>query len=103
MFREVDCLCMPSLSENFGNAAAEASVAGVPVVVSRAAGVSDWLGELAFVVSGSDERELADALAQALTGHSKRHAVERMGLAAEIFDWRQVAAAQERAYLEMLG
>ena len=42
-FAEADCFALPSQTENFGNAAAEAAAVGLPVVVSDACGVAEFL------------------------------------------------------------
>lgn len=43
LFAEADCFALPSLHENFGNAAAEAAASGLPVVVSDRCGVAEFL------------------------------------------------------------
>src|SRR5262249_62340857 len=58
-------LCMPPRQEGFGNVALEAGAAGIPVVTSRRAGVSELLdGALDGLVV--DDPEDLDALRAAL-------------------------------------
>ncbi len=42
---DADCFCLPSQTESFGLAAAEAAAVGLPVVLSDRCGVAEWLDE----------------------------------------------------------
>lgn len=66
-YREIDLLCLPSISENQGVAAQEALLRGVPVVASKVGGLSDSIrpgldGELC---APADAGSLYDALRRA--------------------------------------
>jgi glycosyltransferase involved in cell wall biosynthesis len=64
-----DVFAMPTLSDPFAIAAVEAMAAGVPVVVTSAAGCADVIEPLgARVVPPADSAALRDALADALDG-----------------------------------
>lgn len=63
----IDVFALPSLTENFGNAAAEAAAAGLPVVMSDQCGAANLLKTLgAATVVPLDVRNLRDALAVAI-------------------------------------
>lgn len=65
---ELDVFVLPSVTENFGNAAVEAAAFGVPVVVSDRVGGAAWLwSQHAAVVSPLAPAPLADAIRQAGT------------------------------------
>jgi glycosyltransferase involved in cell wall biosynthesis len=61
---QVDVVAMPSQSESFGNAAIEAVVQGIPVIVSDACGVAPLIhdADAGLVVPANDEAALADAI-----------------------------------------
>jgi glycosyltransferase involved in cell wall biosynthesis len=63
----VDVLAVPSLVDTFGISPVEAMAAGIPVVVTSAAGCADLIGPLgAKVVPPRDAAALRDALADIL-------------------------------------
>lgn len=66
LFRSIDVLALPSWSESFSFAVAEALAAGLPVVVSQEVGLADAVRDhrCGSVVAAGDVRGLADALAR---------------------------------------
>ena len=69
LLRTADVFAMPTLADPFGISAVEAVAAGVPVVVTSAAGCSDLLRDYgARVVPPKDPEALHDALADLLDG-----------------------------------
>ncbi len=65
----LDAFALPSLTENFGNAAAEAAAAGLPVVISDQCGAADLLAGLgAATVVPLDVSAMSAALAVAVAG-----------------------------------
>jgi glycosyltransferase involved in cell wall biosynthesis len=69
LLHTADVFAMPTLADPFGISAVEAAAAGVPVVVTTAAGCSDLLREYgARVVPPQDPEGLHDALADLLDG-----------------------------------
>lgn len=70
LIRQSRCFVLPSMTENFGNAAAEALALGVPVVVTNQCGVADLvttnqLGRICEVGAEPFERAVADLLSEA--------------------------------------
>jgi glycosyltransferase involved in cell wall biosynthesis len=104
-FADADVFCLPSATENFGIAAAEAAVAGVPVVVSDRCGVAEWLEpEAARVVPFGRVDALVVALQDALhderMGTAARAAAPRLAMALQ---WGALARRQADIYREALG
>ena len=73
LYKRATAFVLPSLHENFGLAAAEAMLAGLPVVVSDQVGLAASVEEFqaGFVVPARDCESLANALEQILTGNQK--------------------------------
>lgn len=71
---ESHIFALPSNHEGFGVACLEAMAAGLPVVVSRSAGIADVLehGRNAWLVDPSDVGELTDALSALLESSERR-------------------------------
>ena len=93
-FSDADCFALPSQTENFGNAAAEAAAIGLPVVVSDACGVAEVLDPSAHRVIGVGD---VDALAAAI-GDSPGRAEARRASAAPalraLLDWSSIVEVQ---------
>ncbi len=97
---------MPSLSEPFGIGALEAVHCGVPVVLSKACGVSELVRHVTQVATG-DSTALAEAVAQLLThpGEAKKQAALAQQDARD-WSWRKAAEevlATYRSVLEPLA
>jgi glycosyltransferase involved in cell wall biosynthesis len=69
-YRDADIFALPSQNENFGNTAAEAVVAGTPVVVTDRCGIAPFLKDTAGVVVRHEEEELRQALRRLLCDKS---------------------------------
>lgn len=96
---DADVFCLPSEHENFGNAAAEAAAAGLPVVISDRCGVAEWLEHPACqTVPVGDVAALAEAIRLALTPEMATAARERAQGLSERLSWKSVAAAQLEIY-----
>ena len=83
-YREARLAVVPSIwPEPLPRAALEAQSAGVPVVASRAGGITDVLtdGESGVLVRPGDPAELADAVARVWQDHALRLRLGRGGLA----------------------
>ena len=71
-YLDSDVFVLPSQNENFGNAAAEAVVAGTPVIVTKQCGIAPLLADKAGLVVRHDVENLADALARVLNNEELR-------------------------------
>jgi glycosyltransferase involved in cell wall biosynthesis len=59
----IDVFVLPSVTENFGNAAVEAAAVGLPLVLSDRVGAATWLASIgAAVVTPLDPEALANAI-----------------------------------------
>jgi glycosyltransferase involved in cell wall biosynthesis len=65
-YRDADVFVLPSQNENFGNTAAEAIAAGIPVVVTEQCGIAPLVKDVAGLVVAHDETSVADALQRLL-------------------------------------
>ncbi|MGH9013423.1 MAG: glycosyltransferase [Acidimicrobiia bacterium] len=98
-----DVFCLPSVSENFGTAAAEAAVVGVPVVVSDQCGVGEWLDPSATrTVPHADVEALRTAVGEMISDPGVPAAARGAASAVrERLDWRSLAAQQADIYREL--
>ena len=71
-YRDSDVFVLPSQNENFGNSAAEAVVAGTPVIVTERCGVAPLVAGRAGLVVAHDATALSGALARLLREPSLR-------------------------------
>ena len=71
-YRDADVFVLPSLNENFGNTAAEAAAAGIPVVVTQGCGIAPLLADVAGLVVAHDSGAISQALAWVL-GDAELH------------------------------
>ena len=104
-FADANCFALPSQTENFGNAAAEAAAAGLPVVVSNACGVAEVLDPSAHRVIGVGD---IDALTAAIIDLTRNHRAKRSAALAaprlrKLLDWSSLAEVQLRIYREVLS
>ena len=99
-FAEADCFCLPSATENFGMAAAEAAAAGVPAVVSDRCGVAEWLEpEATRVVPYGSVNLLARALADVVGDpRVSRCAQEEADGVRRTLEWGALSRLQSAIY-----
>lgn len=102
--RDADIFVLPSLSENFGIAAAEAVVCGTPVVVTERCGIAALVRDRAGLVVAHDVAALADGMLRLLTDASlyQRFKAQAPALAREL-SWEEPAAQMESMYRELLA
>ena len=81
-YRAADVFALPTTREGLPNVLLEAMASGIPAVISRLPGVTDWIvddGVNGCLVSVTDEAEIAGALQRLLTSPATR---QRLGDAA---------------------
>jgi glycosyltransferase involved in cell wall biosynthesis len=71
-YRDADVFVLPSQNENFGNTAAEAVAAGIPVVVTEQCGIAPVLKDRAGLVVRHDAAEIAAAITRVLSESGTR-------------------------------
>jgi glycosyltransferase involved in cell wall biosynthesis len=101
-----DVLAVPSRREGFGLVAAEALIAGIPVVASAVGGLPEVLeeGAAGLLVPPEDPTALARAIESVLSdGESTRARVARGLKSAGRFEPMVMAAAYEALYAELVG
>lgn len=102
---DADCFALPSATESFGIAAAEAACVGLPVVVSDRCGGKEWFGPRSTrSFPYGDNQALADALVELSTdpaaASDARADAER--IRGELA-WSHIAERQAAIYREVLG
>lgn len=100
-----DCLCLPSTTESFGLAAAEAVAVGRPVVVSDRCGGLEWLRDAAVAsFQYGDIEGLTSALRTMLTDAGWRRRAEASApRLRDRLGWPHVAELQLTIYKEALA
>jgi glycosyltransferase involved in cell wall biosynthesis len=101
---DADVFVLPSESENFGNAAAEAMACGTPVIVTDRCGVAEYVGETAGIVVPLDAEALSRALDSVLHDSVLR---ERLATGATTvargLSWDEPLDKTESMYREIVG
>jgi glycosyltransferase involved in cell wall biosynthesis len=78
LFAKADVFVLPSFSENFGIAAAEAMLAGLPCVLAEGVGIAKEVSEAgAGLITAADPTSVAKALGRLLEDANFRHDVGR--------------------------
>jgi glycosyltransferase involved in cell wall biosynthesis len=93
---------LPSLFESFGNAAAEAVAAGLPVLLTDTCGIAQQIDGRAGMAVPVDQNAVAAALHALLTDPSQRAAItsQRNNVLAEL-SWKEPLDQMERLYLHV--
>jgi glycosyltransferase involved in cell wall biosynthesis len=83
----VDVIVMPSLAEAYGLLAAEAMVAGVPIIGTDCIGLREVLRDTpAMIVPAADSKALAEAIIAEIESPNKKKMEQFRGKAAQRFN-----------------
>lgn len=104
LYRAAGLLLFPSVSEGFGLAVLEAMASGIPVVTSRIAPFTEYLGEddVAWC-DPYDIASIAQAIGQALDPQRRPAFIARGAAVAARHDWRRTARCHLETYATMRG
>jgi L-malate glycosyltransferase len=107
IIRQSDIFVMPSLSESFGVAAAEAASYGLPVVASDVGGVPEIVrdGDTGLLIPPGDEAALAEAILRLAQDGQLRQSMGNAGrrLVAEKYDFEKCLDKMEAVYQKVLA
>jgi glycosyltransferase involved in cell wall biosynthesis len=99
LYRAADALVFPSVKEGFGLVVLEAMASGVPVVTSRIAPFTEYLGDGdAAWCDPRDAASIAAAMAAALEPRARPALMTRGFAVAARHDWTKAAHAHLSAY-----
>lgn len=104
-FADADCFCLPSATESFGIAAAEAAALGLPVVLSDRCGGREWLNpESTRIFEFGNTPALVEVLRETLADEPTTDAARAAAPAIrDRLKWSSVAAMQIDLYNEALA
>jgi glycosyltransferase involved in cell wall biosynthesis len=100
-----DIFVLPSFSENFGVAVAEAMAAGLPVIVTPGVQIAPEIAQAnAGLVIPGEVDTVADAIAQLLTSSNLRHQLGENGrqLVARRYSWDTIAQSLANVYTSII-
>ncbi|MHB8594160.1 MAG: glycosyltransferase family 4 protein, partial [Acidimicrobiales bacterium] len=99
LLRRAAAVAYPAREEGFGLPALEALACGAPLVTTRGTAMAELAGDAALLVDAGAIGDLADALAETLSGSAAVHERRRRGLAvAARYTWETSAASHLEAY-----
>jgi glycosyltransferase involved in cell wall biosynthesis len=105
LYEHAEMFVLPSYTENFGNAVAEAMAMGCPVVITPQIGIAQLVQEVgAGLVSDGEPPILAKAIIALHLNEPQRRKLGSMGrrAAVERLSWEGVAEQMEREYRRIL-
>ncbi len=104
---KMDIFVVPSLSEAWGRAAAEASAMGLPVVASAVGGLPEVVidGVTGFLVAPRDHEAIAQKLICLIENPALRSSMGTMGrkFVMDNYDWNANASLMEKLYYSLLA
>lgn len=104
-YSATDLLVHPSYYDSFGLVPLECMAMGIPVLVSRATGISQWIsdGENGFIFEEpSDENELSQKLKQIIANKELSGIAEKALHIAKELNWEMVVRKTAEVYQEVL-
>jgi glycosyltransferase involved in cell wall biosynthesis len=103
-YRDADVFVLPSQSENFGNAAAEAIACGTPVIVTDRCGIAPVVNQRAGLVIPYDPVALQTSLGRLLDDENLRHRLhEGCDEVAKSLTWDEPLHMMESIYAEIVA
>lgn len=104
LLQGADIFALPSHSENFGIAVAEAMAAGLPVIVTPGVQIAPQIAAANAGMVVEDQTELTAAILQLLSSSHGRLSLSQnaIALAQEKYTWTQIANQLIDAYAEIL-
>jgi glycosyltransferase involved in cell wall biosynthesis len=104
LYAHAEVLVYPSLYEGFGLPPLEALAAGTPVLASRAAALTEVLGDAALFCDPYSEEDMQAQLTRLLTDAALRDDLRRRGRErVGRFSWENAARQLLRVFQEVLG
>ena len=101
---DADVFVLPSQSESFGNAVAEAMACGTPIIVTDRCGIAPYVKDQAGLVIPHDAEALRDALQRLLTDSSLSERFKAQGpVVAQGLSWDEPVAKMAAIYKELIA
>jgi glycosyltransferase involved in cell wall biosynthesis len=98
-YRDADIFVLPSQNENFGNTAAEAIVAGTPVILTDRCGIAPLIANIAGLVIPCDQASLSVGIERMLLDDSLYRKMKGgCGIAVAALNWGEPLQAMEDLY-----
>ncbi len=103
-YRDADIFVLPSQNENFGNTAAEAVVAGTPVLLTDRCGIAPRIADVAGLSVSCDRDSLSLGMQQLLTEDALYRKLKNgCSIVVTSLDWRQPVQEMEELYRTLAG
>jgi glycosyltransferase involved in cell wall biosynthesis len=103
-YRDADIFVLPSQNENFGNTAAEAVLAGTPVILTEQCGIAPLLNGRAALVIPHNQSKLATAMESLLLdGSLYRQLQAGCANAVTLLSWEEPLQAMDSLYRTLAG
>jgi len=98
-----DVFVLPSLSESFGNAAAEAVAAGLPVLLTETCGIAPLIHQRAGLAVPLGVESLAEGIRIMMNGAQRERLTARRSEVLRELSWDEPLKQTEALYEEILG
>lgn len=103
-YRDADIFVLPSQNENFGNTAAEAIVAGTPVLLTKQCGIAPLIADVAGLAVNCDKESVSKGLQRLLLEGSLYLKLKGgCSIAVTSLAWEQPIQAMEDLYQTLAG